>query len=86
MRYEIIWKEDIELSERDFEKTVCCNDVKFCKVLMEMNKVYSRAEIEQISARLGYSVWDNIGGATNKEGYPICSCKWNPVVVVKKDA
>jgi DNA-binding MarR family transcriptional regulator len=37
---------------------------EFCKVLMEMSqtKTWSRSDIESISARVGYSVWERRGG------------------------
>ncbi len=84
VRYEMVWKEDVLQEDRDFNKTTCCNESGFCRILMEMNKVYTRTDIEQITARLGYSVFDNIGGSTNEEGFPICCCTWKSVVLVKK--
>lgn len=85
VRYEIAWKDEIEPQNRDFDKTECCNEVKFCKAIMDKNKVFSRSDIEKMTARLGYSVFDNIGGAVNDKGEPICSCKWKSVTLVKKD-
>jgi hypothetical protein len=40
-------------------------------------KIYSRSDIETMSARLGYSVWDRCGGDD-------CRHRWVSVVVTKK--
>ena len=54
---------------------------------MEMDKLYSRYEIEQISQRLGYSVFDRRGGFwRHKDGTttPYCRHSWKSNIVVKK--
>jgi hypothetical protein len=60
----------------------------FCQKLMSMNKVYTRGEIQQISARLGYDVFARAGGwwTIPNTGIhsPKCRHTWNAVVVVKK--
>lgn len=51
----------------------------FCAKMMELNKFYSRADIELISQRLGYSVWDRRGGwITLEDGThrPYCRHRW----------
>jgi len=58
------------------------------KKLMSLKKLYTRGEIEQISARLGYDVFARAGGwwtlpDTNIHS-PKCRHTWNAVVVVKK--
>lgn len=60
----------------------------FCQRLMELQKLYTRGEIEQISARLGYDVFARAGGwwtlpNTNIHS-PKCRHTWNAVVVIKK--
>ena len=35
---------------------------EFCRKMIEMDKVYTRSEIEQISSRVNYSVWTRRGG------------------------
>ena len=60
----------------------------FCQRLMSLKKLYTRGEIEQISARLGYDVFARAGGwwtlpDTNIHS-PKCRHTWNAVVVVKK--
>jgi hypothetical protein len=56
----------------------------FCRRLFESNKVYSRSDIETMSMRLGYSVWDRRGGVYDKDGNDICSCYWRQDVVTQK--
>jgi hypothetical protein len=58
----------------------------FCAKLLKLNRLYSRAEIEQISARLGYSVFDRRGGFWNDNGtiHPYCRHTWKSNIVVKK--
>lgn len=59
----------------------------FCKGLITMNKVYSRAEIEQVSQRLGYSVWQRRGGfyynPRTKVTTPYCRHRWVEQVLIK---
>jgi DNA-binding MarR family transcriptional regulator len=61
---------------------------EFCKYLLRENKFYSRSEIEQMSARLGYSVWDRRGGwYTNPDTdrtTPFCRHEWKSNVVTRK--
>lgn len=54
----------------------------FCIKMIGLNRLYSRAEIEAISLRLGYSVWDRKGGwwGHKKE----CRHRWVSNIVVKK--
>lgn len=54
----------------------------FCIKMIGLNRLYSRAEIEKISLRLGYSVWDRRGGWWGKK--PECRHIWKSNVVVKK--
>jgi DNA-binding Lrp family transcriptional regulator len=59
----------------------------FCAKMMELDRLYSRAEIETISERLGYSVWDRRGGwwtKPNGEHSPTCRHRWESHIVVKK--
>jgi DNA-binding MarR family transcriptional regulator len=62
----------------------------FCAKLLELDRLYSRAEIEQISTRLGYSVWARRGGwytipGTNRHR-PYCRHSWTSNIVVKNKA
>jgi DNA-binding Lrp family transcriptional regulator len=59
----------------------------FCARLLEMDKLWSRSEIEAMSMRLGYSVWDRRGGWwTKPNGSRSVSCRhdWEKVIVMKK--
>lgn len=60
----------------------------FCAKLMALSRLYSRTEIENISQRLGYSVWDRRGGWwTKPDGThsPTCRHRWVSHVVVRKN-
>jgi DNA-binding Lrp family transcriptional regulator len=59
----------------------------FCAKLLEMNKLWSRSEIESMSMRMGYSVWDRRGGWwTKPNGDHSISCRheWRSNIVMKK--
>jgi hypothetical protein len=60
----------------------------FCAKLLSLNRLYNRAEIEKISARLGYSVWDRRGGFWTRKGTndttPYCRHKWKSNIVIQK--
>lgn len=55
---------------------------KFCKKLMAMDRLWTRKEIENLSARLGYSVWDRGGGWWGKSAK--CRHTWVKNVIIKK--
>jgi len=54
----------------------------FCRRLIKMDKFYSRSDIETISQRLGYSVWDRRGGWYGNK--PSCRHRWVQNFVVRK--
>lgn len=54
----------------------------FCKRLIELDRVYSRADIETISQRVGFSVWDRKGGWWGQS--PECRHEWRKLIVIKK--
>lgn len=58
----------------------------FCAKMMQLNRLYSRADIEQISQRLGYSVFDRRGGFWNNNGQVLAHCRhdWKSNIVIKK--
>lgn len=60
----------------------------FCARLMTLNRMYTRSEIESISQRLGYSVWDRRGGfyhnPTTDKTTPYCRHTWMSHVVISK--
>jgi len=60
---------------------------EFCARLQDMEKLWSRADIETWSRRLGYSVWDRGGGwYTEPDGTRSKSCRheWRKVIVMEK--
>ena len=83
IRYQYGWKPKVPVSERN---TPAHPSRDFCKALMSLDKVYSRADIEQISARLGYSVFDRAGGWWNDDGKisPSCRHEWQSLIVTRK--
>ena len=58
----------------------------FCVALLDAKKLYSRSDIESMSARLGYSVWDRKGGWWNDNGTISESCRheWRTNIVTRK--
>jgi len=84
MRYSYEFRNEIPINQRD---TSAHPSRPFCARLMGLNKLYSRSEIEQISARVGYSVFDRRGGWwTEPSGNHSPSCRhiWQSQIVVKK--
>lgn len=85
VRYSYEWKSEVPTSERD---TRDHPSRAFCKKLMSLNRLYSRADIEKITARLGYSVFDRGGGwwtQPDGERSPSCRHTWMSNIVIKKD-
>lgn len=59
----------------------------FCAKMMQLNRLYSRKDIEAISEKLGYSVFDRRGGFwRHKDGETTAYCRhnWKSNIVVKK--
>jgi hypothetical protein len=60
----------------------------FCSKMLELNRLYTREDIEGISARLGYSVWDRRGGWYRPKGAdearPFCRHFWKANTVINK--
>ena len=81
IRYTYEWKPGFNDSDLDTSRP-------FCKYLVTANKFYTRSEIEQMSARLGYSVWDRRGGWYTKPGTnthsPSCRHEWRSNIVRRK--
>jgi hypothetical protein len=71
--YSYEWKDEIPMNERD---TAEHPSRPFCQKLIALDRYYSRKDIESISARLGYSVFDRAGGWWNDgSGTPSPSCR-----------
>ncbi len=84
IRYSYEWRTDIPTDQRN---TSAHPSRQFCARLMQLDRLYSRAEIESISARLGYSVFDRRGGwwtMPNGEHSPSCRHRWFAQTVIKK--
>jgi DNA-binding MarR family transcriptional regulator len=81
IRYSYEWKAGFNDNDLDTSRP-------FCKYLVTANKFYSRSEIESMSARLGYSVWDRRGGWYTKPGTnthsPSCRHEWKSNIVKRK--
>ena len=58
---------------------------KFCKQMIRENRIYTKKEIDTISARAGLDVWLYRGGMLNWEGkvYPWCRHFWKQVFVLE---
>lgn len=54
----------------------------FCRRLIELDRLYTRAEIEMITARVGFSVWDRKGGFWGS--WEECRHQWVRQIVIKK--
>lgn len=86
IRYKYAWRSIVPTNERD---TAEHPSRPFCVKMMELSrtKVWSRSQIEQISERLGYSVWDRVGGWwTMPNGMHSVQCRheWKSLIVKKK--
>jgi len=81
IRYSYEWKAGFSNADKKTSRP-------FCVALLDANKVYSRSEIESMSARLGYSVWDRKGGWYTKPGTndhePSCRHQWVSNIVTRK--
>jgi hypothetical protein len=85
IRYSYEWKDIVPAGERN---TAAHPSREFCKRLMSLDKFYSRSDIEQMSARLGYSVWDRKGGwwtMPSGEHSPSCRHEWKSNIVMRKN-
>jgi len=81
IRYSYEWKSGFSNANKGTSRP-------FCVHLLEAKKMYSRSEIESMSARLGYSVWNRGGGWYTKPGTnthsPSCRHEWKTNVVTRK--
>jgi hypothetical protein len=86
IRYSYEWRDIVPSGERD---TPDHPSRAFCVRMMQLSrtKMWSRSDIETISARLGYSVFDRVGGWWNSPINPNkeqCRHEWQSHIVKKK--
>lgn len=84
IRYSYEWRPIVPEGQRD---TPDHPSRKFCKKLMKLNRFYTRREIETLSQRLGYSVFDRAGGWWTdpiNPNPPQCRHEWRSNVVIRK--
>ena len=87
IRYSYEWKEEFGISNANKDTTdLILKSRPFCEYLLSADKMYSRSDIESMSARLGYSVWDRRGGWWNDNGKISESCRhrWVSNIVTRK--
>jgi DNA-binding MarR family transcriptional regulator len=81
IRYSYEWKSGFSNANKGTSRP-------FCVHLLDAKKMYSRSEIESMSARLGYSVWNRGGGWYTKPGTnthsPSCRHEWRSNIVKRK--
>ena len=64
---------------------------EFCKEMMKMNRLYTRAEIDQLTQILGYDVWKRRGGwytvpdSSPAIHIPSCRHYWKQVYVRRQN-
>jgi len=80
IRYSYEWKPEIPYGERNSNAHP---SRPFCVKLMQLNRFYSRADIEQLTQRLGYDVFARGGGWWGDS--PSCRHRWVSKIVVKKN-
>ena len=79
VRYSYEWKPEVPPGQRDTPEHP---SRPFCKKFMSLERYWTRKEIESISQRLGYSVFDRGGGWWGKN--PSCRHYWASNVLIKK--
>lgn len=84
LRYSYNWRDIVPVEQRN---STDHPSRPFCIKMMALNRLYSRADIESISERLGYSVWDRVGGwwnSTINPNPPQCRHEWFALTVIRK--
>ena len=83
VRYTYNWRSEVPTNQRN---TPAHPSRPFCVKMMGLNKMFSRADIERISERLGYDVFARVGGYWNDNGVVQTHCRheWFAVTVIKK--
>jgi hypothetical protein len=85
IRYSYEWKPEVPSTQRNTEEHP---SRPFCVKLMDLDRYWTRREIETLSQRLGYSVFDRGGGwwgqGAGKPASPSCRHEWRSNVVIRK--
>ena len=85
IRYSYDWKSIVPTSQRD---TASHPSRPFCKRIMSLNRFWTRKEIEQLTLRLGYSVFDRGGGwwgqGAGEEASPSCRHEWKSNILIRR--
>jgi hypothetical protein len=85
IRYSYEWKSEVPTTQRNTEEHP---SRPFCVKLMDLDRYWTRREIETLSQRLGYSVFDRGGGwwgqGVGKPASPSCRHEWRSNVVIRK--
>lgn len=84
IRYSYEWRPIVPEGQRDTKKHP---SRPFCQKLMDLKRFYSRRDIEALSQRLGYSVFDRAGGWWTdpiNPNPPQCRHEWRSNVVIRK--
>jgi len=85
IRYSYEWKPEVPTTQRNTEEHP---SRPFCVKLMDLDRYWTRREIETLSQRLGYSVFDRGGGwwgqGVGKPASPSCRHEWRSNVVIRK--
>lgn len=83
--YTYAWRSIVPSSERN---TSAHPSRAFCVKMMDLaqTRLWSSANIQQMSVVLGYSVFDRVGGFWNNNGTIDTQCRheWKPVIIKKK--
>jgi hypothetical protein len=84
IRYKYDWRPEFKSNAASLETS----SREFCKTLLRLNKLYTRQDIDQMTAIMGYSVWDRRGEWYTLPGTdisrPSCRHIWQQQIVVRK--
>jgi hypothetical protein len=84
IRYKYDWRPEFKSNAASLET----GSREFCKTLLRLNKLYTRQDIDQMTAIMGYSVWDRRGEWYTLPGTnisrPSCRHIWQQQIVVRK--
>ena len=74
VRYTYEWKENVPEVERD---SIEHPSRPFCKFMLEKNRFYNRVDIQKMGAKLGYNLYEEVGGEN-------CRHYWKTNIVERK--